>query len=78
MLLGPVDVPLPAGSGEIAAVVEAEGNGRHEIPLEEVDLDGYIASGLPSRTMGREARDDPDFFSGPLAAGSRLAELIAA
>lgn len=78
LLLGPVDVPLPVGSGEIATVVEAEGSGRHEIPLEEVDLDGYIASGLPSRTMGREARDDPDFFAGPLAAGSRLAELIAA
>jgi hypothetical protein len=77
LLLGSVEVPLPEGSEEIAGVVETEGRVEHRIPIERVDLDGYIESGLPSQTMGRQARDDPDFFAGPLAAGSRLAELIA-
>lgn len=37
------------------------------------DLDGYAASGLPARTMGRSLHEDPLFFAAALAAGSALA-----
>jgi len=57
-------------------VVEEEGGGRHHVTVETVDLDGYLAAGLPTRTMGRDLHQDPEFFAGPLAAGSRLASLI--
>jgi hypothetical protein len=76
LALGGVDVPLPAGSEELASVVDEEGRGRHHVTTEQVDLDAYLASGLPSRTMGRDLHQDPEFFAGPLAAGSRLASLI--
>jgi hypothetical protein len=76
LVLGGVDVPLPAGSEELAPVIEEEGRGRHNVTIEQVDLDAYLASGLPSRTMGRELNQDPEFFSGALAAGSRLASLV--
>jgi hypothetical protein len=76
LVLGKVDVPLPEGSGDLASVVDEEGRGRHHTTVEAVDLDGYLASGLPSRTMGRDLHQDPEFFAGPLAAGSRLASLI--
>lgn len=48
-------------------------SGRHDIAVEQVDLDGYAASGLPARTMGRPLDEDPLFFAAPLAAGSALA-----
>lgn len=76
LVLAGVDVPLPEGSEDLSAVVEAEGKGRHQVTVEEVDLDGYLEAGLPSRTMGRDLSQDPEFFAGPLAAGSRLASLI--
>ena len=76
LLLAGVDLPLPEGSEELEAVVEEEGRGKHSVTIEPVDLDGYLASGLPSRTMGRDLSQDPEFFAGPLAAGSRLASLI--
>lgn len=76
LLLAGVDLPLPEGSEELAEVVEQEGRGRHRVTIEPVDLDGYLASGLPTRTMGRDLVQDPEFFAGPLAAGSRLAALI--
>ena len=43
----------------------------HERPA---DLDGYLATSLPARSMGRE---DPLFFAAALAAGTTLAELAA-
>ena len=46
---------------------------RHEWRRGAADLDGYAASGLPARTMGRSLHDDPDFFAAALAAGSVLA-----
>ncbi len=76
LVLAGVDVPLPAGSGELSSVVEEEGGGRHRVTIEDVDLDGYRQAGLPSRTMGRDLEQDPEFFAGPLAAGARLAALI--
>ena len=43
---------------------------RHDLAVEPVDLDGYAASGLPARTMGRAIAEDPLFFAAPLAAGA--------
>jgi hypothetical protein len=47
--------------------------GRHDWQRGMADLDGYVASGLPARTMGRSIEEDPDFFAAALAAGSVLA-----
>jgi hypothetical protein len=49
---------------------------RHDLAVERVDLDGYAASGLPTRTMGRELAEDPLFFAAPLAAGRALAKAV--
>ena len=51
------------------------GLGRHEWRPGEADLDGYAASGLPARTMGRSLEEDPDFFAAALAAGTVLATM---
>lgn len=75
-LLGGVDLPLPAGFESLSDEVGQAARGRHRVVIEEVDLGGYEASGLPTRTMGRDLATDPEFFSGALAAGSRLADLI--
>ncbi|MDQ4040860.1 MAG: DUF3866 family protein [Actinomycetota bacterium] len=48
---------------------------RHDVRRVDVDLDGYEASGLPARTMGRTLREDPDFFAAALAAGTVLGEV---
>ncbi len=55
---------VPAGGGEGARSL------RHEWVEHAADLDGYLASGLPSRSMGRE---DPLFFAAALSAGGALA-----
>jgi hypothetical protein len=47
---------------------------RHDLAVERVDLDGYAASGLPTRTMGRDLADDALFFAAALAAGRALAK----
>jgi hypothetical protein len=67
LLLAPVAVARPAGH-------ELERDDQHEWIEREVDLAGYAASGLPTRTMGRE---DPLFFEAALAAGGALAGMIA-
>ncbi len=64
LLLAPVVVALPAG--------EAPGDERHDYRTLAVDVDGYTASGLPTRSMGRE---DPLFFAAALASGTALAAL---
>jgi hypothetical protein len=51
---------------------------RHDLAVEQIDLGGYAASGLPTQTMGRELAADPLFFAAPLAAGGALASLVAA
>ncbi|MGK2932161.1 MAG: DUF3866 family protein [Solirubrobacterales bacterium] len=76
LALGPVNLPLPDGRADLAEGVAGLGSKEQTITFEAVDLDGYGASGLPRRTMGRDLAEDPDFFSGPLAAGARLAALI--
>ena len=64
LLLAPVAVAIPPG-------VEP-GDARHDWRALAVDLDGYAASGLPTRSMGRE---DPLFFAAALAAGAALAQM---
>lgn len=69
LLLAPVTVALPPAA-------EAEIDPRHTIERAPADLDGYRASGLPTRTMGRDLDDDRPFFAAALAAGVALAGLI--
>jgi hypothetical protein len=87
LLLAPVRVPVPEVDADLWPTTKA-GPGaydelldvcrdRHDLRVEEVDLDGYAASGLPTRTMGRELSDDPLFFAAPLASGCALAHALA-
>jgi hypothetical protein len=71
LLLAPVEVAVPEGEPDIAAALEAA-PGRHRVFPAQADLDGYEASGLPTKTMGRSLREDPLFFAAPLAAGATL------
>lgn len=64
LLLAPVVVALPEGEGPADA--------RHDWRTFPADLDGYAATGLPTRSMGRE---DPMFFAAALAAGTALAQM---
>jgi len=48
---------------------------RHDWRRAEVNLPAYVASGLPSETMGRSLAEDPLFFGAALAGGAALAEL---
>lgn len=85
LLLGGVELPLPFG----LAGLWPEGGGSpedsirdaigalHRTREQRVDLRGYAASGLPTRTMGRDLDEDELFFAAPLAAGSALASAIA-
>jgi hypothetical protein len=90
LLLAPVRVPVPetdaggwptdapeGGSAHdaLAAVTEACGD-RHDVAVEEVELEGYSGSGLPTKTMGRALDEDPLFFAAPLAAGRALAGAV--
>ncbi len=72
LLLGAVEVPVPAGNTDEIATLGKLAGGRHRIREVAVDLDGYAAAGLPDRTMGRGIDDDPLFFAAPLAAGVAL------
>jgi len=80
-LLGEVDVAIPdvdlPGSEEVAGYLAQASSGRHRLHRLPVDLAAYEASGLPSRTMGRDLSDDPLFFAAPLAAGAFLARSLA-
>jgi hypothetical protein len=60
------------GAGKVGGDGPAE---RHEWLERPANLDGYLATRLPSRSMGRE---DPLFFAAALAAGSALAEKVGA
>jgi hypothetical protein len=64
LLLAPVVVAIPR--------TEDPADERHDWRALDVDLDGYAASGLPTRSMGRE---DPLFFAAALAAGTTLSEM---
>jgi Protein of unknown function (DUF3866) len=94
LALAPVQVPVPEveaaawptpeGSsgpgpepGMLDALREACGD-RHDMVVQPVDLEGYAASGLPTRTMGRGIGDDPLFFAAALASGRALANATGA
>jgi hypothetical protein len=51
---------------------------RHDWRRAPADLEGYRASGLPARTMGRALDEDALFFAAALAGGRVLAEMISA
>ena len=70
LMLQPAIVALPDGVSE-----ELPGPG-HEPRAGAADLDGYLASGLPARTMGRGPDEDELFFRAALAGGSVLAAEI--
>lgn len=75
-LLG--DAEAPSGGSARAALDDLIElcRDRHDLAVEPVDLDGYAASGLPTRTMGRELANDALFFAAPLAAGRALARAV--
>ena len=72
LLLGGVEVPVPAGDSEAAAQLTDAAGDRHKLHEVSPDLAGYAASGLPSRVMGRGIEEDKLFFSAALAAGHAL------
>jgi hypothetical protein len=69
LMLRPAVVALPAG-------IHANLPGDHEAREAVADLDGYRASGLPARTMGRGPDEDELFFRASLAGGAILGEAI--
>lgn len=70
LLLGEVTVGLGPDAPRIAQL------DRHNVVGCTPDLDGYAASGLPSRTMGRALTDDRLFFEQALAGGHALAAAV--
>ena len=72
MLLAPVEVAVPEGEPVPIAILADACGWRHRLRAAPADLDGYAASGLPARTMGRDIAEDPLFFAAPLAAGAAL------
>lgn len=70
LLLVAVTVGTPPGEAHLIP----RGRG-HRIVEARADLAGYVASGLPARTMGRTIDEDPLFFAGALASGAVLARL---
>ncbi len=83
LLLAPVAVALPPGARLFAEIdgigpaLDAARAAGHELIEAAVDVEGYRASGLTTRTMGRTLDEDRLFFAAALAAGGALAELVA-
>jgi hypothetical protein len=72
LLLASVEVAVPEGEEEVLASLKLATADRHRLQVGKADLEGYTASGLPIRTMGRGIEDDALFFKAPLAAGAAL------
>jgi hypothetical protein len=72
LLLGGVEVAVPADDDDIALELAEAAGDRHKLRKAQPDLTGYAATGLPTRTMGRGIDEDPLFFAAPLAAGAVL------
>ncbi len=79
LLLAGVEVPVPSGEpiaaaqiAELTAQLAGAGDRGHRVSEAPVDLDGYAATGLPARTMGRDLSEDGLFFAAALAAGHCL------
>ena len=70
LLLARVTVAFPAGEAMQLGGLSLESHVVRELV---VDLNGYVASGLPARSMGRE---DPLFFAAALACGAALADTL--
>ena len=83
LLLKPVTLAVPPGArlfaeiDGIGAALDAARAAGHAVVEAAVDPEGYRASGLPTRTMGRAFDEDRLFFVAALAAGGALAELLA-
>jgi hypothetical protein len=75
MLLAGVEVPVPSSDPVPIAVLATAAGWRHRLHEAPIDPDGYEASGLPIRTMGRSIAEDPLFFAAALASGRALADL---
>ena len=86
LLLAGVRVPVPevaeeewpTGDGESETPLDALHrvcDDRHDVWVREAALEEYRASGLPTRTMGRELDEDRLFFAAALAAGDALGAL---
>lgn len=81
LLLAPVTLPVPRGIGAFAewdgigTALDAARAAGHAVVEGLADVDGYRASGLPTRTMGRTLDEDRLFFSAALAAGAVLGGL---
>jgi hypothetical protein len=73
MLLGGVTVAVPEDQAEVADALGEAVAGRHQLGAAPAAVRDYAASGLPTRTMGRDLPDDELFFAAPLAAGAVLA-----
>jgi Protein of unknown function (DUF3866) len=73
LLLAPVTVAVPEGEQAIGLALSEAAAGRHTLCSAPAALGDYAASGLPTRTMGRDLQDDRLFFAAPLAAGNLLA-----
>ncbi|MGN6189815.1 MAG: DUF3866 family protein [Conexibacter sp.] len=82
LLLKPVALAVPPGvrlfseMDGIGPALDAARARGHEVVEAEVDVEGYRASGLPTRTMGRTLDEDRLFFAAALAAGGALAAAI--
>jgi hypothetical protein len=72
LLLGAVEIPVPANEPVPIAVLATAAGWRHHLREAPVDLPGYAAAGLPAKTMGRSLEQDPLFFAAALAAGAAL------
>lgn len=72
MLLAAVEIPIPSGNPVVTATLAQAAAWRHRLHEVPADLEGYAASDLPARTMGRGIDEDPLFFAAPLAAGAAL------
>ncbi len=81
LLLAPVTLAVPPGMtlfaemDGIGAALDAARAAGHTVTEAPIDVEGYRASGLPNRTMGRTLDEDRLFFAAALAAGGVLAEL---
>jgi hypothetical protein len=84
----PVGADLRAGLGSVFAGSAERGKPQLELEVDrparmahhdwrhaQVDMPGYLASGLPVVTMGRSLVEDPLFFAAALSGGTVLAEL---
>lgn len=70
LLLAPVDIAVPEEALDLFSA-----DSKHRLHPVPVDLSQYERSGLPTKTMGRDLKDDPLFFAAPLAAGTHLARV---